>query len=69
MKFTICILAVLFAVALARPQNDVEILSSDFENIGIDGYKFAYVFAAACTNDRIKNVIATLNLIHLYVIH
>lgn len=43
MKLTICILAVLFAVALARPQEDVEILSSEFENIGIDGYKFAYV--------------------------
>jgi hypothetical protein len=39
----ICILAVFFAAALAAPQGDVQILSSEFENIGIDGYKFAYV--------------------------
>lgn len=39
----ICIFAVLLAVAAARPADDVQILKSEFENIGVDGYKFAYV--------------------------
>lgn len=33
--------ALCFAVVLAAPA-DVEILKSNFDNIGIDGYKFEY---------------------------
>lgn len=42
MKFLI-VFAVVIVAALAAPAEDVQILKSDFENIGIDGYKFAYV--------------------------
>lgn len=41
MKFAI-VFALCFAAALAAPA-DVEILKNDFENIGVDGYKFSYV--------------------------
>jgi hypothetical protein len=41
MKF-IAVLALCFAAALAAPA-DVEITKSNFENIGVDGYKFEYV--------------------------
>lgn len=41
MKFLV-VVALCFAAALAAPA-DVEILKSEFDNIGIDGYKFAYV--------------------------
>lgn len=42
--FQILVLAALVAVALARPQSskDAQILKYESENIGIDGYKFAY---------------------------
>lgn len=40
MKFVI-VLAALFAVALARPGYETdETVRSDFDNIGVDGYKF-----------------------------
>lgn len=35
------VVSLLVAVALARPADDVQITKSDFENIGIDGYKFS----------------------------
>ena len=41
MKFII-VLAFCIAAALAAPA-DVEIISSNFDNIGVDGYKFEYV--------------------------
>lgn len=39
----IVVFAAVLAVALARPQNpkDATILKYDFDNIGVDGYKFA----------------------------
>ena len=41
MKFLI-VLAFCVAASLAAPaSDDVQILSSEFDNIGIDGYKFA----------------------------
>lgn len=42
MKFLV-VLALVIAAALAAPADDVQILRNEFENIGIDGYKFAYV--------------------------
>lgn len=42
MKFLI-VFALCIAAALAAPANDAEVLSSSFDNIGIDGYKFEYV--------------------------
>ncbi|XP_017121543.1 endocuticle structural protein SgAbd-6 [Drosophila elegans] len=35
-------MALLLALASARPQNDVEVLEYESENIGIGGYKFSY---------------------------
>lgn len=71
MKLTICILAVLFlACASARPQSpdDVEILTNEFDNIGIDGYKFAYVLKQdkTCCEFSMKTKIKILVLL---VIH
>lgn len=43
MKFAIVLVAV-FAVALAAPNANDETLRYDNENIGVDGYKFAWVF-------------------------
>jgi hypothetical protein len=47
MKFLV-VLACVIAAALAAPAGpssaDVQIKSSNFENIGIDGYKFEYVW-------------------------
>ena len=40
MKFLI-VLALCVVAALAAPAGDVQILSSEFDNIGVDGYKFA----------------------------
>ena len=41
MKFLI-VLAFCVVAALAAPAaDDVQILKNDFENIGVDGYKFA----------------------------
>ena len=41
MKFLI-VLAFCIAASLAAPaSDDVQILKNDFENIGVDGYKFA----------------------------
>ncbi|XP_026470560.1 flexible cuticle protein 12-like [Ctenocephalides felis] len=34
--------ALLIAMVAARPQKEVEILRYDSDNIGVDGYKFAY---------------------------
>jgi hypothetical protein len=42
MKFLI-VFALFVVAALAAPAEDVQILKSEFDNIGIDGYKFAYV--------------------------
>ncbi|KAL7049061.1 hypothetical protein ACKWTF_003577 [Chironomus riparius] len=41
MKFLV-VLSFLVAAALAAPAGDVEILKSDFENLGLDSYNFAY---------------------------
>ncbi|CAO1320124.1 unnamed protein product [Diamesa hyperborea] len=42
MKFLI-VLAFCIAASLAAPaSDDVQILKNDFENIGVDGYKFAF---------------------------
>lgn len=41
MKFLIVLAAVIVASLAAPATNDVQILKNDFENIGIDGYKFA----------------------------
>ncbi|XP_017071035.1 endocuticle structural protein SgAbd-6 [Drosophila eugracilis] len=35
-------MALLFALASARPQNDVEVLEYESENTGLGGYKFSY---------------------------
>jgi hypothetical protein len=42
MKFLV-VFALCIVAALAAPAEDVQILKNDFENIGVDGYKFAYV--------------------------
>jgi hypothetical protein len=42
MKFLV-VLSFIVAAALAAPAGDVEILKSDFENLGLDSYNFAYV--------------------------
>lgn len=42
MKFLI-VFALCAVAALAAPADDVTILKSEFDNIGIDGYNFAYV--------------------------
>lgn len=42
MKFLIAF-ALCIAAASAAPASDVEVVSSSFDNIGIDGYKFEYV--------------------------
>lgn len=42
MKFLV-VFALCVVAALAAPAEDVQILKSDFENIGIDGYKFGCV--------------------------
>lgn len=42
MKFLI-VFALCVVAALAAPADDVTILKSEFDNIGIDGYNFAYV--------------------------
>lgn len=42
MKFLI-VFALCLVAALAAPADDVTILKSEFDNIGIDGYNFAYV--------------------------
>lgn len=42
MKFLIVFaLVIVAALAAPAPADDVQILKNDFENIGIDGYKFA----------------------------
>ncbi|XP_070497444.1 flexible cuticle protein 12-like [Chironomus tepperi] len=41
MKFLV-VLSFIVAAALAAPAGDVEILKSDFENLGLDSYNFAY---------------------------
>ncbi|KAH8274302.1 hypothetical protein KR026_007796, partial [Drosophila bipectinata] len=40
MKFAIVLFA-LFAVAIAAPSQDVEVLKYDSDNIGVDGYSWA----------------------------
>lgn len=48
MKFLV-VFALCIVAALAAPAEDVQILKNDFENIGVDGYKFAYVdFEDSC---------------------
>ena len=41
MKFLV-VFALCFVASMAAPA-DVEILKHNFENIGVDGYKFEYV--------------------------
>jgi hypothetical protein len=41
MKFLIVFALCIVAALAAPPAGDVQILKNDFENIGIDGYKFA----------------------------
>ncbi|XP_063701832.1 flexible cuticle protein 12-like [Culicoides brevitarsis] len=41
MKFII-VLAALLACVFARPQGDAETLRQEFDNIGVDGYSFAF---------------------------
>lgn len=43
MKFLIVFALCIVAALAAPPTADVQILKNDFENIGVDGYKFAYV--------------------------
>jgi hypothetical protein len=35
------VFSLVIVAALARPQSDVEITKSEFDNIGVDGYNFA----------------------------
>lgn len=55
MKFLV-VLSLIVAAAVAAPAGDVEILKSDFENLGLDSYNFAYVelFLIFFVNFKIK---------------
>jgi len=45
-------MALLLALASARPQNDVEVLEYESENIGLGGYKFSYKLSDGTTRSE-----------------
>ncbi|CAO1320216.1 unnamed protein product [Diamesa tonsa] len=49
------VLAFCIAAALAAPA-DVEILRNDFENIGVDGYKFGFKQSDGQTREEVAEV-------------